>query len=137
MRRDSSDLEWKKVKKVVKTRDNGVCRLSKIFPLKDSLILQKQAGPYIKTTDAAHIISVASNPKIMYESCNVVTLNRYSHTNLDSGRDPIDGHPITKEEVEDWWIRILKGNKKQYNIFADMLRRENISFRNIGEEESE
>lgn len=136
MKRDSSDLEWKRVKKEIKERDKGQCRLSKILPLRDFLILQKNAGPFIKTTDAAHIISVSSNPKIMYESCNVVTLNRYSHTNLDSGRDPIDGHPITKEEVEEWWVKILKGNKKQYNIFANLLRQEKLSFGKIGEEDN-
>ena len=111
--------------------------MSKILPFKDFLILQKNAGPYMKTTDAAHIISVASNPKIMYESCNVVTLNRYSHTNLDSGKDPVDGHAITREEVEEWWVKILKGNKKQYNIFANLLKREKLSFGNIGEDENE
>lgn len=137
MKRDSSDLEWKRVKKEIKERDKGQCRLSRILSLKDFLVLQKNAGPYIKTTDAAHIISVASNPKIMYESCNVVMLNRYSHTNLDSGRSPIDGHPITREEVEEWWVKILKGNKKQYNIFANLLKQEKLSFGKIGEENNE
>ena len=133
MRRDSKDPEWKRVKKEVKDRDNGQCRLSKILPLRDLLILQKNAGQFMKTIDSAHIISVASNPKIMYESCNIVLLNRYSHTNLDSGKDPIDGHDITREEVEAWWVKILKGNKKQYNIFTNLLQREKIPFGHIGE----
>lgn len=132
MRRDSKDPEWKRVKKEVKDRDNGQCRLSRILPLRDLLILNKNAGHFIDTIDCAHIISVASNPKIMYENCNIVLLNRYSHTNLDSGKDPIDGHDITKEEVNAWWVKILKGNKKQYNIFTNLLHKEKIPF-NVGE----
>lgn len=44
-----------------------------------------------------------------YERKNVVSLNRWSHSNLDTMRDPIVGDPISKEEVEGWW-RVIIGD---------------------------
>ena len=42
-----------------------------------------------------------------YNDKNVVLLNRYSHHNLDECCHPITGLPITKEEVDEWWKKIL------------------------------
>lgn len=114
MRRDSNDAEWKKVKEIVSKRDNNMCRLIRILTYKEALILKKNAGSFINRLDHAHFISVSQDSSIMYDENNICLLNRYSHSNLDSCRDPITGDPITLDQVKDWWIRILKGNKNQY-----------------------
>ena len=114
MRRDSSDSEWKKVKALVSERDNGICRLMRVLTIPEAIKLKRNAGRYLSITDPAHYRPVSERPDLCYEPNNIVCLNRYSHSNLDDFKDPLDGHSITSEEVEDWWLRILKGNQKQY-----------------------
>ena len=128
MRRDSNDKEWARVKKEVSKRDEGVDRILKCLNLKEALILKKKGGVLLEKKDPAHIIAVSENESIMYEACNIVTLNRYSHEMLDSFRDPVDGHNITKEEAIKWWLRILGTDKKQYNDFMELLKSKNITF---------
>lgn len=60
----------------------------------------------LKRLDAAHIYPVSQYPGIMYNDANIVTLNRYSHDNLDNLRHPITGDPITYEERQEWWEKI-------------------------------
>ena len=117
MRRDSNDKEWARVKKEVSKRDEGVDRILKCLNLKEALTLKKKGGVLLDKKDPAHIIAVSENETIMYEACNIVTLNRYSHEMLDSFRDPVDGHNITKGEAIKWWLRILGTDKRQYQIF--------------------
>lgn len=128
MRRDSKDKDWVKVKKEVSERDKGIDRIWKCLNLREALLLKKNGGVLLEKTDPAHIIAVSENDTIMYEACNIITLNRYSHEMLDSFRDPIDGHRITKSEVQKWWIRILKTNREQYNSFLSLLKKNSIKY---------
>lgn len=128
MRRDSKDKDWIRVKKEVSERDKGTDRIWRCLNLKEALTLKRNGGVLLEKTDPAHIIAVSENESIMYESCNIITLNRYSHEMLDSFRDPIDGHRLTKADVQRWWIRILKTNKEQYSSFMELLRTKNIKF---------
>lgn len=128
MRRDSNDKEWTRVKKEVSDRDRGVDRIWKCLNLKEALVLKKKGGVLLEKKDPAHIIAVSENENIMYEACNIVTLNRYSHEMLDSFRDPVDGHNITKREATKWWLRILGTDKKQYNDFMELLKSKEIVF---------
>ena len=128
MRRDSRDKDWIRVKKEVSERDKGADRIWGCLNLKEALTLKRNGGVLLEKTDPAHIIAVSENESIMYESCNIITLNRYSHEMLDSFRDPIDGHRLTKADVQRWWIRILKTNKEQYSSFMELLRTKNIKF---------
>lgn len=127
-RRSSSDKEWQRIKKIVKERDNNSCRIPKCISLQEYIYLKKNSGHYLSIIDPAHIISVSENPSIMYEPSNIISLNRYSHENLDLSRDPIHGKPISKEEVTKWWVKLLKANPNQYREFLDMLKRNNISY---------
>ena len=128
MRRDSNDKEWTRVKKEVSDRDKGVDRIWRCLNLKEALTLKKKGGVLLEKKDPAHIIAVSENESIMYEACNIVTLNRYSHEMLDSFRDPVDGHNITKREAVNWWLRILGTDKKQYNDFMELLKSKEIVF---------
>ena len=128
MRRDSNDKEWARVKKEVSKRDEGVDRILKCLNLKEALTLKKKGGVLLDKKDPAHIIAVSENETIMYEACNIVTLNRYSHEMLDSFRDPVDGHNITKKEAIKWWLRILGTDKRQYKEFMELLESKNIKF---------
>lgn len=61
----------------------------------------------VKSLDGAHVISRQKAPFMKYDPDNVVMLNRYSHSQLDFMRSPIDGTPITKDEQDGWWKFIL------------------------------
>lgn len=105
-RRSANDEQWQAVKKQVKQRDGSVCRLLKILSAKDALRLQRNAGALIKRLDAAHIYPVSQYIPMTYEVNNIVQLNRWSHTMLDSSKDPVTGDFINKETVMKWWEKI-------------------------------
>jgi len=126
-RRDSNDKQWQEAKKLVSERDRGICRLLRILTIPEAMKLKKSAGSYLNIIDPAHYRAVSERPDLCYDYNNIVCLNRYSHSNLDDGKDPLDGHSITSEEVEGWWQRILKGDKKQYEYLMthEMLKEKN------------
>ena len=113
-RRSSNDKEWQAVKDKVFNRDKGD-RILRVLTPQEALVLRKNAGHFLNTLDPAHYIAVSERPDLCYKSYNIVALNRFSHDNLDHFRDPVTAEPITKEEVQVWWERILKGDPTQYN----------------------
>lgn len=119
MRRDSRDEKWKFMKITVHHRDKEQCRLLHALSIHEAALLIKKAGKFMKQLDVAHYRSVASAPEYCYDPNNAVLLNRYSHSMLDSNRDPITGVPISNQQVEDWWQKILKYNTKQYNYLQN------------------
>lgn len=118
MRRDSSDKRWIEVKKRVKLRDKDMCRLCCALDAQEFKQLKKNAGMYLYLLDAAHYLAVSDRPDLCYSSANIVLLNHYSHSLLDSFKHPITGVPITKEENLEWWKRILKTNQIQYDFLV-------------------
>lgn len=108
MRRDKNDLEWKKVKKKVTMRDRGLCRFLRVCPAKDAIALYKIApSNWVERLDHAHICPVSIYPELCYEEDNIVLLNRWSHHNLDDCKHPVTGKPITREERDEFWKRIV------------------------------
>lgn len=117
-RRDSTDEKWQEVKDIVHKRDKGRCRLMRVISKRDALILKKNGGRYLSRIDAAHFLAVSDRPELCYDANNICSLNRYSHECLDSNKDPITGASIDQVEVLDWWVRILKGNKAQFEYLV-------------------
>lgn len=89
------DLNWIETRNGVFERDKGKCQL--IAVLEDlgmyELVteLRESAKGFIKIIDPAHIYPKGSYPELKYDPDNVICLNRFSHSNLDTLRDPIDG----------------------------------------------
>lgn len=131
-RRDSNDKQWQQVKEEVKKRDR-VDRIFKVLNMKEALVLKSNGGAQLQTLDPAHIIPVSSHPEITYEACNIILLNRFSHEMLDSCRNPVTGRHISKNEMNDWWIRILEGNQNQFEAFKTLLKEKNIYFEGLEE----
>ena len=114
-RRDSTDERWKALKEKITKRDKSTCRLMRILTAQEYLLLRKKApAKLLERLDHAHIKAVSERPDLCYDYWNCVLLNRYSHENLDNCRDPITAEPITKDERNRWWLRIMEGNAKQY-----------------------
>ena len=120
-RRDSSDERWQEVKKEVRSRDK-TDRLLKVVTAKEYLKLKKIAAPaLLQRLDAAHVFSVSSHPQMCYDVDNIILLNRFSHENLDSCKDPITGERISPQERDDWWRRLI--GSEQYDILIEKARR--------------
>lgn len=107
-RRDSTDTRWKALKEKITKRDKCTCRLMKILTAQEYLLLRKKApSKLLERLDHAHVWAVGAHPHMCYNEKNVVLLNRYSHENLDNCRHPITSEPITREERDDWWKKIV------------------------------
>lgn len=130
-RRGSDDKQWLDVKKRVERRDRGRDRMELALSLVEYKVLRAEARQYLKTIDPAHVIPVGRNYSLCYDEDNIISLNRYSHENLDSYRDPITGKSISKEEVNKWWIRLLKACPSQWESFVS--KKYNEELQNEGE----
>lgn len=118
MRRDSNDKEWLETKEKVKQRDKKD-RMLKVVTVQEMMLLRKNGGHWLNQLDPAHINPVGRYPEWCYDPQNIVLLNHYSHSNLDSCRDPITGRQISAEERDAWWLRIIKGDKEQYEYLKE------------------
>jgi len=110
---DTKDEKWVNIRNKVFTRDGNSCRLIEVLNPVEIEELHKRAGKYfLSILDPAHIFSRGAYSKLYYDPDNIVVLNRYSHSLLDNAKHPIFGNPISKDEREMWWIRIL--GKRHY-----------------------
>lgn len=123
MRRSKNDSQWKELKQKVLARDKNSCVLRKILTPLEAMLLIKKAGSRLNILDPAHVFPVSTCPHMCYMLENVVILNRYSHSMLDNGCDPITGDFIGQEKVQEWWKRIV-GEKIYNTLFEISLRRD-------------
>lgn len=113
----SNSHKWNDIKSQVYKRDNHTCRLVVCLINDELKVLKEKAGNFFKVLDPAHIFKVGSHPQIKFIPEYIVTLNRYSHSMLDSGKCPLTGKMIDPIEIESWWRRIVGTN------FYDILKR--------------
>jgi len=107
MRRGLEDEKWQEVKEKVYKRDK-TCRFLAIMTWAESKrIMKKAPAKLLNTLDPAHVFPVSLFPHLVYDVENVVLLCRYVHECLDSGKNPITGDSLTKEEHENLWMRII------------------------------
>ena len=107
-RRDSTDERWKALKEKITKRDKSTCRLMRVLTAQEYLLLRKKApSKLLERLDHAHCFGVGPHPHMCYNEKNVVLLNRFSHENLDNCRNPITSEPISREERDNWWKRII------------------------------
>jgi hypothetical protein len=104
-------------------RDKSRCRLMGILTYAEMRELINNSIPLLlHKLDCAHVFGKNAYPKMRYVIDNVVLLNRVSHGWLDVGKSPINGKPITVEEKQAWWERIV--GKKIYSRLFEMDREE-------------
>jgi len=82
--------------------------------------LKFNASWLINTIDPAHIFPRSGYPYLKYEVINVVPLNRFSHSCIDTMRDPINGKHINKEEQQLFWLFIA--GKTCYNELEKRIK---------------
>ena len=128
---ESVDEEWQELKQKLTERDGSGCRLIKLLQaipksftlatsipepctitikgVEDLACLRENASGLLYVIDMAHIFPKGAHKNLYYDLDDVVWLNRYSHSMLDSYRDPIRGKSISSTELSLWW-RFIAGN---------------------------
>ncbi len=114
MKRTDQDEKWVEVKQQVFERDGHRDRLLQVISAvqAQAFFNDTKGNPLAKTLDPAHVLAVSRHPKLCYEACNIITLNRVAHERLDSNHSPITGKLISTSEVNAWWKALL--GKAQY-----------------------
>jgi hypothetical protein len=84
--------------------------------------LRGNAGSEFQILDCAHYLPVGEYPSLCYVEENVVLLNRYSHSMLDSRRHPVTGQQLSREEQVYWWKVIL--GQSQYEALQARIEKE-------------
>lgn len=120
MRRDKNDIKWQECKKEVYKLDNCQCCLCKVMTVSEFLtqkqyVERRSLSINTSTIDPAHHLAVSQRPDLMYDVNNVYCLCRYHHDSLDNCRNPFNQDQITKEEVEQYWSRIIQTRQKPGN----------------------
>ncbi len=119
------DMKWEVTKLTVDGRDHKQCRLFKILNNKEKKDVEKQLTGVGKRIDRAHIFSKGSNPHLKYTPENIVTLYRLFHQRLDTYRHPIYDYPISADEQEKFWCRIVGENN--YLQLKDLTKQSTLS----------
>ena len=115
------DQSWELVKTIVDKRDNQRCKLISLLSPEQLRELKKNSGGLHHTIDHAHVLSRYERPDLKYETDNVILLNRFSHSMIDQGRDPITGVLIPQEVVDDWW-RLLIGDNQYEKLLIKKIK---------------
>ena len=112
-KQNDRDERWEHIRSDIGKECLLMKRLKELNRREELCELDRNAGWLLKTVDGAHFLSRSKYPMLLYFPDNVVPLNRYSHSMLDSYRDPLNGETITKEEHDAWWEFIL--GKERYD----------------------
>lgn len=115
------DTKWQKLKEEITIRDKCQCRFFSIMTEEEKKLIRPHLWGDFKKIDGAHCISRSSSPHMKYDVDNVYSLYRYLHKSLDEAFDPFTREPITKEQVADYWKRIIGENK--YNELVERSRK--------------
>jgi hypothetical protein len=110
---EDNDPQWTEVLKQVWIRDRAQCRFFLIMTEEEKKLIKPHLWGDFKKIDGAHCISRSQSPKMKYDVDNVYLLFRRVHKALDGCFDPFTGKPITKEEVINYWKRII--GEEKYN----------------------
>jgi len=123
------DKLWVELKQRVYARDNYQCRLCSVLSPTELKQLCKNAKKFFYIIDPAHILRKSMYPKLKYEINNIVSLNRYSHSQLDVFNNPITGEYIGPKESWVFWKKILGSNQLEQLI--TIINRLNLTIKEL------
>jgi hypothetical protein len=105
--------KWKGVCSEVDKRDKYTCRLWKILTEEEKNQTKSFLNYPFNSIDHAHVLKRSARPDLEYDVDNIICLMRIFHSRLDQLRNPITGKMIEKEDVKNWFIRIIGEEKYQ------------------------
>ena len=117
---DTEQSEDSKLSAFVRERDGG-CRLLSILSDEELEAWGVNHNGLGCILDAAHVFGKGGFPWMRFDDKNIVTLNRFSHNCLDTGKSPINGQMITDEQRLEWWRKIT-GNDWEYLIWRSRYK---------------
>jgi hypothetical protein len=106
-----------KLSAFARERDGG-CRLLKILSVDELAEWEKNQNGLGGILDAAHVFGKSAFPWMRFDEKNVVTLNRFSHNCLDTGKSPVNGKTITDDQRKAWWRRIAFRDWEYLNLLS-------------------
>lgn len=112
-KQNDKDERWENIRNDIGKECLLIKRLREYGMEEELEELDRNGSFLIKTVDGAHFLSRSKYPSLIYYPDNVIPLNRYSHSMLDTYRDPISGEQISKEEHDSWWEFLL--GEEKYN----------------------
>lgn len=117
---ENGETQDQKLRKELLKREKS-CQLFRILTIDEKLKL-KNNNIYVdyKNCDTAHVFNKSSYPWMRYELKNVVLLSRIFHNRLDENKNPITGKQMSREETNNWWIRII--GKETWDYLFDVAR---------------
>lgn len=122
-RQQSKEARWTEVKTALFERDSG-CRVWQCLTQNErALVLASfydQMMMFQGVDDAAHIKPRSTHPELYYDLDNLLRINRYFHTLLDTYRNPISQMPMSKEEHDMWFRRIKNFGKDESENQSDL-----------------
>jgi len=125
----NTDPEWVKVCSEVDIRDKSCVLIQTLNPDEYAELCDNSGGFHNQLTHAHVLPKGGRFVKFYYEKDNIYLLNLYSHGLLDSGKNPITGEAISKEEQLEWWDRILApynlSHEKLVKIYNDRYNNSN------------
>lgn len=101
------DERWEELRKEIFIRDKGECQFYSKCSDDEKIILNSKLWGKMKTLDCAHVFPKGSYPNMKYEQSNIFLLYRYVHFCLDNYLNPFTEEKITKEEVQEFWKRMI------------------------------
>ncbi len=89
------------------------CQISVLLNGWEQAHIRQEIFGELNQLDMAHVFNKSSRPDLKYDIDNVIMIKRIFHNRLDCQLDPITGKGITKEELKNWWMKII--GKDKYN----------------------
>lgn len=114
-------LKWEAIRQKVYIRDNFQCRLLYILPKNKIEELKINASSLYYILDPAHCLRKSRYPSLKFKIENIITLNRYSHIQLDNLCHPINGKYIGEVKCLEIWKQILESRFDQFSKLLKVL----------------
>lgn len=115
LKRQSKHIKSSELRQMAMKRDNNTCQLYKLLDGDLKREVDAQLYNEIRHLDMAHVFNKSSYPFLKYDLENVTMIYRLFHNRLDTQCNPINGKPIEKYELEEWW-KLIVGIERWENL---------------------
>ena len=112
-----NNAEWEEARREALERDGYRCRFVEILSVEEARTAKEsrvQIPSVEGEVDPAHVIRRSQSKKLSCDPRNVIALQRIVHQRLDTYRNPLTGKAASREEIDNWWMRIIGREEWDY-----------------------
>ncbi|HPJ86580.1 MAG TPA: hypothetical protein PLU55_00540 [Candidatus Pacearchaeota archaeon] len=115
--------KWEELKREILIRDKNECRFYAIATKEEREVIDKMIleNPKLAVRDGAHVLARSKCPEMIYDTDNVYTLYRGVHSAIDHLIDPITQKPMSYEQSQNYWKRII-GEQKYNELYERYMQ---------------